>query len=516
MVLFETILVMLTVAVVLIAIAERLRVPYPAILALGGAVVAAAGIDVGLHPEPELMLALLVAPALLDAAYDFSLRELKRNWRGVFSLAVVAVALTTLAVAGLVHFMAPGVPWAAAIALGAIVAPPDAVAATTVLRDVKAPHRVAVILEGEALLNDASALLIYRLAVVAMAAGGSLDLQAFAPTFLLSLVGSVVAGAAIAVGWRLASAMIPEGAPAIIMQFVTTYAVWIIAERLELSPILTVVAYAMVLSRWGAVRMPARMRLPSYAVWGAVVPLVNIFAFGLIGLELAPLLRRASRADLVHWGAVAAAVLATIIVVRSAWTLLVAWIAGLRARHQPDKRLYDGLPPGWRTGLLVGWAGSRGIVTVATALALPDAFPERGMLLFTAFTVTLGTLLLQGLTLRPLVAALGVRDDSPVERETRMARARSTEAAIAALAGETGEEAQHLRASLIAERDFAAQASSGDGRPVIAAKALHERALNARRRSLLALRDRDEIGDETFQSLEQELDVMEMAIATRR
>jgi CPA1 family monovalent cation:H+ antiporter len=138
------------------------------------------------------------------------------------------------------------------------------------------------------------------------------------------------------------------------------------------------------------------------------------------------------------------------------------------------------------------------------------------MLLFTAFTVTLGTLLLQGLTLRPLVAALDVRDDGPVERETRRARAVSTEAAIAALAGETGEEAQQLRASLIAERDFAAQANSGDGRPIIAAKALHQRALDARRQSLLALRDHDEIGDATFQSLEQELDVMEMAIATRR
>src|SRR3954467_7606295 len=155
---------MLAAAVVLLAVSRSLRLPYPALLALAGAAVAVAPVDVGLRLDPDIALALFIAPVLLDAAYDTSLRDLKRHWQPVASLALIAVGVTTLAVALVVHALAPNIPWAGAIAIGAIVAPPDAVAAMTVLRGIKLPHRVSVILEGEALLNDASALLVYRLA----------------------------------------------------------------------------------------------------------------------------------------------------------------------------------------------------------------------------------------------------------------------------------------------------------------------------------------------------------------
>src|SRR5436305_5527644 len=194
MTVFHTILGMLAAAVLLLALSRRMKVPYPVLLALAGAALAIAQVDVGFHLDPSLALALFVAPVLLDAAYDTSLRDLKRHWAPVTSLVLIAVGLTTLAVAWVVHGLGPTIPWAAAIAIGAIVAPPDAVAATTVLRDVKLPHRVAVILEGEALLNDASALLIYRLAVAAALAGGAFHTEAVAPVFVLSLLGSVVAG----------------------------------------------------------------------------------------------------------------------------------------------------------------------------------------------------------------------------------------------------------------------------------------------------------------------------------
>jgi monovalent cation/hydrogen antiporter len=161
MLVFETILVMLAAAVLLLGVARRWRLPYPVLLALTGGAVAIAPINVSLDLDPVLVLTLFVAPVLLDAAYDTSLRDLKRQWAPVMSLALIAVGLTTAAVASVVHWLVPNIPWAAAVTIGAIVAPPDAVAATTVLRDVKLPHRVAVILEGEALLNDASALLIY-------------------------------------------------------------------------------------------------------------------------------------------------------------------------------------------------------------------------------------------------------------------------------------------------------------------------------------------------------------------
>src|SRR2546430_1424210 len=190
----EQLLGLFVAAVILAAGARRVGAPYPVFLALGGALLAfLPGVPAFTLP-PELALALFVAPVLLDAAYDTSLRDLRDNWAPVTGLVVFAVGLTTAAVAVVAHALMPTMPWAAAIVLGAVVAPPDAVAATAVLRQLRPPHRLLTILEGESLLNDASALLIYRLAVGAVAAGG-LSLRAVAPTFLIARAGSPVAGA---------------------------------------------------------------------------------------------------------------------------------------------------------------------------------------------------------------------------------------------------------------------------------------------------------------------------------
>src|SRR5215217_2593184 len=168
----EVVVGLVLAAVLLAAAARRVGAPYPVFLALGGAVLAFLPGAPSFTVPPELALALFVAPVLLDAAYDTSLRDLRDNWVPVTGLVVIAVGLTTAAVAAVAHALIPSMPWAVAIALGAIVAPPDAVAATAVLRPLHPPHRLLTILEGESLLNDASALLIYRLAVSAIAAGG--------------------------------------------------------------------------------------------------------------------------------------------------------------------------------------------------------------------------------------------------------------------------------------------------------------------------------------------------------
>src|SRR3954466_13226916 len=185
-------------AVILAGAARRVGAPYPVFLAIGGALLAFLPGAPTFSVPPELVLALFVAPVLLDAAYDTSLRDLKDNWAPVTGLVVFAVGLTTAAVAVVAHALIPAMPWAAAIALGAIVAPPDAVAATAVLRPLRPPHRLLTILEGESLLNDASALLIYRLAIVAVASDG-LSPAVIAPTFILAVAGSVVVGPAL--GW---------------------------------------------------------------------------------------------------------------------------------------------------------------------------------------------------------------------------------------------------------------------------------------------------------------------------
>src|SRR5881628_3812494 len=271
----EQILALFVAAVILAAVARRVGAPYPVFLAVGGAALAFVPGTPSLSVPPDLALALFVAPVLLDAAYDTSLRDLRDNWLPVTGLVVFAVGLTTAAVAIVVHAFIPTMPWAAAIALGAIVAPPDAVAATAVLRPLRPPHRLLTILEGESLLNDATALLIYRLAIGAVAANG-FSIAAVAPTFLLAVVGSLIAGPAL--GWLILRMMerVQHVPTAIILQFVSTFGVWMLAERVGLSGVLTTVCYAMTLARTAPERMPATTRIPTNAVWATVVFALNI------------------------------------------------------------------------------------------------------------------------------------------------------------------------------------------------------------------------------------------------
>src|SRR3954466_4730730 len=225
---FEAVLLFFLAAVLLAALARRAGAPYPVFLAVGGALLAFVPGGRTFTIPPELALALFVAPVLLDAAYDTSLRDLRDNWLPVSGLVIFAVAITTASVAAVARAMVPGMPWAVAIALGAVVAPPDAVAATAVLRPMHPPHRLLTILEGESLLNDASALLIFRLAVGAAASGG-FSFGAVAPTFLLAVVGSLVVGPVL--GWIVFRMLdhVQHVPTAIILQFVTTFAVWLLA-----------------------------------------------------------------------------------------------------------------------------------------------------------------------------------------------------------------------------------------------------------------------------------------------
>ncbi|MET0272668.1 MAG: cation:proton antiporter, partial [Phenylobacterium sp.] len=263
---FESLLALLLAAVLLSAFARRFGIPYPTLLAVGGALLAFVPGAPRLDLPPELILALFVAPVLLDAAYDASLRDLRRSWVPVSSLALVAVALTTVAVAFAARAIFPDMPWAAAVALGALLAPPDAVAALAVLRQLDPPYRMRVILEGESLLNDASALLIYRLAVGAAAAGG-FSLAGAAPAFALVFVGSVVAGwlAARVVGRVMLR--VSDAPSSVILQFVGAFGVWLGAERLGLSGVVTIVVFGLTLAHQNIPAMPARLRVPSFAIW---------------------------------------------------------------------------------------------------------------------------------------------------------------------------------------------------------------------------------------------------------
>lgn len=511
----EQIIGLFIAAIILAGTARRVGAPYPVFLALGGALLAFVPGAPTITVPPELALAIFVAPILLDTAYDASLRELKDNWAPLMSLAVVAVGLTTFTVAVVVRWLVPEMPWAPAIALGAVVAPPDAVAATSVLRLLRPPHRVLTILEGESLLNDATALLIFRLAIGAVAANG-FSIADVAPTFLLAVVGSIIVGPAL--GWvtlRL-SHRVQHVPTAIILQFITTFGVWLLAEQIGLSGVLTMVCYAITMARTAPEQTAARIRIPAYAVWESVVFALTILAFIFIGLQIRPILDSLEAVDRGRYFTVAGAVLITVMVVRLAWHM--SFNAATRWWHNrvgfnPPRPM---LRPSVGSGLIISWSGMRGIVTLAAALALPAGFPYRDLIVLTAFCVVLGTLVIQGMTLKPLLHWLNLRDDDPVGRELRAAREQALRAGLASFADDQSPVAKAVRHELTAQLTHERAANSKGNDIRVAHNQLHGGALAAARQAVLAMRTSEEIGDDAFHQMEEELDWIEMSEGLNR
>ncbi|HTR02961.1 MAG TPA: sodium:proton antiporter [Thermoanaerobaculia bacterium] len=511
---FEGLLGVLLVAVLLAAAARRVGAPYPAFLAIGGALLALIPGAPRFTIEPEVALALFVAPVLLDAAFDASPRDLKDVWVAVASLAIVSVLVTTAAVAVVARHLVPGMPWSAAIALGAIVSPPDAAAAMAVLRQLRPPHRIVTILEGESLLNDASALLIYRVAVGATAMT-AVSVESVAPTSLLVVAGSVLLGPVLARVFFWLIRGVEDVPTSVILQFISTFGVWILADRLGLSSILTMVCYAVAIARVSPARTPARLRVPSYAVWETAVFVLNVLAFVFIGLQVRPILESLDADTRARYFEVAGAVVATVIIARIVWVMthtgVVVW-KNRRFGYRPPRPGVQ--PPSLAGSLVVSWAGMRGIVTLAAALALPASeegreFPYRDLIVLTAFAVVVATLVIQGLTLKPLLRVLRLRDDDPVGREVSEARARALEAALASVEGDPSAAAEAVRREFTDHLGRLASAGAG-GSDEPSHDVVHRRAVDAARQSLIDLRDREDIGDDAYHRLEEELDRIEL------
>jgi len=533
MALFEIVIALLLVGAVLSLWADRLGVPYPALLALAGVALALIPGTPQVILDPQLALALFVAPILLDAAYDASPRDLKRNLAAVSSLAIAAVVATILAVAVVIHHMMPTMSWPAAMTLGAIVAPPDASAAVAVLRRLRPPHRMVVILEGESLFNDAGALLAYRIAATA-AVTGVIAGWSVIPIFLLTCGGGAVAGVLLARLYLWATRRVRDIPISILLQFIGTFGVWLLASRIGLSSIITMIAYAMTIARRAPGRNEARHRISSYAVWEVAVFVLNVLAFVLIGLQLRAISTRVpdSQWHVYLWSA--ASVCVTVILVRIVWVLsrVLAHNTAARWRLRLGRARTSGAGGGRGSpmtmptlggGLVVSWCGMRGIVTLAAAMALPDgsagtAFPYRDLIVFCAFAVVLVTLIVQGMTLRPLMAWVGLEDDGSVDREVRLARVETARAALKALDG------PHHSASLeTLRREYEARIRLGEAERAAArtspagatlAETLRQ-AVAAQRRALLELRARSIIGDDAFHLAEEELDLLELTADER-
>jgi CPA1 family monovalent cation:H+ antiporter len=500
--LFELVIGLLLGGAALAALARRAGLPYPALLALAGAGLALVPGTPTVMLDPELALALFIAPVLLDAAFDASPRDLREQWRPVASLALIAVILTVAAVALTVRWLVPEVPWAAAIALGAIVAPPDAAAATAVLRQLRPPHRVLVILEGESLFNDASALLIYRVAVAA-AMGGAVIGWGVVPMLLVMSVGSVLLGLVLSRITLLVNSRIHDIATSVIVQFVGTFGVWLLAEAVHLSGILTMVVFAMAVAREAPTLIPARIRIPSYAVWEVAVFVLNVLAFILVGLQLKPILASLVQSEVATYLGTTAVVCLVVIAVRMLWVMRESLACWLLRRPGPAG---GGRCGSTSSAAVVAWSGMRGIVSLAAALALPAQFPHRDLVLFISFGVVLGTLVLQGLTLRPLMHWLGLEQDDAVEDEVRLAREETARAGAAALDGH-GEGSEHGRlVRQIYQSRLAGPSAAGSAGPGEFLRS----AVAAERRRLMELREEGTIGDDAFHRVEEDLDWAEL------
>jgi Na+/H+ antiporter len=501
MALFENMLVLMLVAVVFLQVSRKLAVPYPTMLAVAGVIVASLPRAPEIAIDPHLAMALFISPALLDAAYDLPPRTISRDWLPLLSLTVWVIVLTTAAVAW-VGVSVGGLPLAAAIALGAIVAPPDAAAAAAMLRRFALPRRTVAILEGESLLNDAASLLIFSAAVGVTTSAASLT--SLAPQLVIAVPGGVIFGVILGRTYMLFSPRLAGTLGGTLFEFVTVFGTWIIAERLHLSAILAVVAFVMTIAHYMPARQAARTRLHSYSVWQTVVFLLNVLAFLLMGLQARAIVRDLGPHELSNALGFAAAVFTTVVVVRVVWVLaynrLVHYFLSPQSHH---------LRPTLRMSTVVSWCGMRGLVTLATALALPAAFPSRELIVLSALAVVLGSLIVQGLTLGPLIRALGFEPDITLERDLVTARLALIDTATAQLGARDDKAAASLRSFYEEERILVA--GSQHPRVVSETDRLRLALIAAQRAKLNTMRDDGVIDDDVFHVVEQDLDFAELA-----
>ena len=498
---FESLLALLAAAVLLLQVSRRIKAPYPTMLAAAGVCLALMPGAPKISIEPHTALALFLAPALVDAAFDFPIADIRRLWRPLFALVVVAVLLSAGAVAWIGVAMA-GLPIAAALALGAIVAPPDAAAATAILSSVRMPRGSIAVLKGESLLNDASALLLFSAALAFQAQGG-ID-GALALKLSVAAPGGILLGILLAKLLRVLTPLVTGTLGGNVFEFVVAFGAWVVAERLGLSAVLCVVAFAMTVARGAGLRTPPRMRIHSFAVWTSAVFLLNVLAFLLMGLQARTIVAGMDRERLSQAVVFASAVVACLIVVRMAWVLIYIRLA------QQFHSLRGGYPaPSLGQGVLVGWCGMRGLVTLATAFALPMNFPQRDLVVLTAFAVVLATLVLQGLTLTPLIKLLGGDGVDGLDEELVRARADLAATGLAALEGKTGEAADHWRYRF---STVPTQVPVAAG-PLEARRAIGLKAIRRQRVRLEELRDSGVVGADSFLVLQEDLDFEEVSIS---
>jgi monovalent cation/hydrogen antiporter len=416
-------LALLAVLAALLIAAPKLRIPYPIFLVLGGL---ALGFVPGMPTitlPPDVVLVAVLPPLLYLSAYRTSLRDLRANSRAIVILAVGLVVATTVTVAVVAHMAVDDMPWSAAFALGAVVAPTDPIAATSIMRRLGVPRRLVSIIESESLVNDGTALVLFRVAVVA-AVSGEFSVWDVSWRFVWAVAGGV--GIGLIVGFVVAETRRRVDNPPVevTLSLMTGYLAFIPAAAVSASGVISVVTAGVYLG-WRTPELTSvQTRLQGEALWSIVAFVLNALVFALVGLQLSSILDTltgTSGWQLAWW---ALLVTGAVIGTRIVWVPIFSW----RKKKKPFAHTF-----------LLSWAGMRGAVSLAAALSIPlltDAggpFPHRDLIIFLTFTVILGTLVVQGLTLPGLIRILHIEPDHTVEEEEARARIRASEAAIARL-----------------------------------------------------------------------------------
>ncbi len=511
---FEILLALLIATVLAAWLARRLAMPLPVVLVMGGLAIALIPGIPTIQVPPELAFAIFVPPLLFRAAITTSTAEWRSNRRALLLLAVGLVGFTTVAVAGVAHWSRIGMTWGPAFVLGAILSPPDAVIGIGLARAVGVPRRVAALVEGEALLNDAAAFVLFGEAVAATSAG-SFSIALAIPRLLYVAAGGVLIGIVVHLMINRFRAMLKDSILENVGWLLAPFAAFLPAERLGVSGVLAVVTAGILLRRSSSLQVSAQTRVSATAVYDVVEFILNGLLFILIGMEVGAIVSGSGGVAASHLVVPSLIIAATVIIARIVWVFPGAYLPMLsrRVREQEPK------PPLAGVGLL-SWMGVRGGDSLVTALAVPitlasgAAFPDRNLVIGIAFGVIVCTLLVQGLTLAPLVRALRLAPDRASEEEEHHARGVMNDAAVARLA----EIKNSACVPAVVLDDVRAQYAQWHRRheePGLDAshrQVLYE-LLHARRKAAVALRDQHRIDDTVLRRLEQELDFEELGLS---
>jgi monovalent cation/hydrogen antiporter len=511
-------LLLLIVVAVLVTIARRLRIPYPVLLLVGGLALGAIPGIPEFDVEPEAILLLVLPPIVYVAAFFTPIRSFKAEIGNIASLAVGLVVASTAAVAAVALVLVPGMTVPVAVALGAIVSPPDALAATAIAQRLAVPRRVVALLEGESLVNDATALTIYRVAISAAVAGTTiLGLEAVGRFLFASVVGIVVG---LVIGWLMTEirTRLNDMPVEITASLITPYAAYIPADLLGGSGVLAALVAGFYIGRRATRIMGSNVRLAGRAVWEIVIFLTNGFVFILIGLQISSLSARIDPATLRDLAVVGLVISGVLLAVRAAWIFALSGWQRLASR-EPER-----LRPAEAT--VLSWAGMRGVVSLAAALAVPLALPSgsplpaREALIVITFTVILVTLVGQGLTLPALIRALPLHGDDSSRHEESHARQELTDEALRLIDELEQQWPDHkplieqLRSAYRHRAEHEQELHDAPGneaeQELVEHRQIRSAVIDAQRGKLLEMRDRGAIDDDVLRTIERDLDLEEV------